>query len=169
LCIEKGEACKGVCPFINIGKYIFFKSWSIVIALTLSCVCNCIKGIYICRYLYSRCIRAYLCTFNSLIAILRQLSQFNFLSSILGIYFFLKNSKWKLYANKPKFQHQILPGPDLIKPVQIRVARCYISKPKIPIWVNFLVLHERCWSILWPFGKFYCHLGYFMAIWYILW
>jgi hypothetical protein len=25
------------------------------------------------------------------------------------------------------------------------------------------------WSILWPFGIFYGHLVYFMAIWYILW
>jgi hypothetical protein len=25
-----------------------------------------------------------------------------------------------------------------------------------------------CWYILWPFGIFYGHLVYFMAIWYIL-
>jgi hypothetical protein len=47
----------------------------------------------------------------------------------------------------------------------------YIFKPKMPIWVNF----KRCWSfrailsivlpngihILWPFGTFCGHLGYF--------
>jgi hypothetical protein len=25
------------------------------------------------------------------------------------------------------------------------------------------------WSVLLPFGIFYCHLVYFVAIWYILW
>jgi hypothetical protein len=38
------------------------------------------------------------------------------------------------------------------------------SKPKISIWVNFggpLIGY-----ILWPFGIFYRHLGYFMTIWY---
>jgi hypothetical protein len=27
----------------------------------------------------------------------------------------------------------------------------------------------KCWYILWRFGIFYRHLGYFMTIWYILW
>jgi hypothetical protein len=45
-----------------------------------------------------------------------------------------------------------------------RVARCYIFKPKIPIWVNFC--NVRCWYILWPFGIFCGHLVYFMVIWY---
>jgi hypothetical protein len=40
---------------------------------------------------------------------------------------------------------------------------------KIPIWVNFGWLYiGKCWYILWPFGIFYRHLVYFMAIWFIL-
>jgi hypothetical protein len=34
-----------------------------------------------------------------------------------------------------------------------RVARWYIFKPKIQIWVIFLGAYNgRCWFILWPFG-----------------
>jgi hypothetical protein len=44
--------------------------------------------------------------------------------------------------------------------VKNKVARWFIFKPKIPIW-----LHLRGpWN-----GKFYDHLDYFMAFWYILW
>jgi hypothetical protein len=47
--------------------------------------------------------------------------------------------------------------------VQIRVARWYIFKPKIPIWIDFGgSCNGRCWYILSP-------LVYFTAIWYILW
>jgi hypothetical protein len=61
--------------------------------------------------------------------------------------------------------------------VSIRVARWYIFKPKIPIWVNFggvlqlkmLVYFVAIWSILQPFGVFCGYLVYFIAIWYILW
>jgi hypothetical protein len=45
-----------------------------------------------------------------------------------------------------------------------RVAKWYISKPKIPFWVNLsegLAMEDV--------GIFYGHLVYFMAIWYILW
>jgi hypothetical protein len=46
----------------------------------------------------------------------------------------------------------------------------YIFKPKIPIWVNFVVsCNERCWEILWPSGLFYCRFVYFMTVWYNLW
>jgi hypothetical protein len=50
-----------------------------------------------------------------------------------------------------------------------RVARWFVFKPEIQIWVNF----RGPWIgkngyILWPFGIFYGHLGYFMTIWYIL-
>jgi hypothetical protein len=49
-----------------------------------------------------------------------------------------------------------------------RVARWFLFKPKIPICVNFGgSSNGRCWYILCPFGKFSCHLTYFMAIWYI--
>jgi hypothetical protein len=49
------------------------------------------------------------------------------------------------------------------------VARWFLFKPKIPIWVNFgEVWNGKCLYILWPFGIFYRHLGYFMTIWYIL-
>jgi hypothetical protein len=40
-----------------------------------------------------------------------------------------------------------------------RVARCYIFKPKIPIWVNFRgPWDEKVSYVLWPFGIFYGHL-----------
>jgi hypothetical protein len=40
---------------------------------------------------------------------------------------------------------------------------------KILIWANFGgQLTGKCLYILWPFGIFYGHLGYFMTIWYIL-
>jgi hypothetical protein len=29
--------------------------------------------------------------------------------------------------------------------------------------------NRQYWYILWPFGKFYNHLVFFMVIWYILW
>jgi hypothetical protein len=49
----------------------------------------------------------------------------------------------------------------------IRVARWYIFKPKIQIWVNFRgPMIGKCFYILWPFGIFYRHLEYFMTIWY---
>jgi hypothetical protein len=39
---------------------------------------------------------------------------------------------------------------------------------KFPIWVNFGgSSNGRCWYILCPFGQFYGHLAYSMAIWYI--
>jgi hypothetical protein len=51
--------------------------------------------------------------------------------------------------------------------LKTRVARCYIFKPKIATWVNFVVLQWKrvvyftaVWSILRPFGIF-------GAIWYI--
>jgi hypothetical protein len=43
------------------------------------------------------------------------------------------------------------------------VARWYIFKPKILIWVNLgWSCNRRCWNIFWPFGRFY-------GLWYILW
>jgi hypothetical protein len=46
---------------------------------------------------------------------------------------------------------------------RIRVARWYIFKPKILIWIDFGGSgNGRCWYILSP-------LVYFTAIWYILW
>jgi hypothetical protein len=50
--------------------------------------------------------------------------------------------------------------------IQTRVARWLVSKPKIPIWVNFVgPQNEKCWYILSAFGIFYSHLVYFRAIW----
>jgi hypothetical protein len=50
-----------------------------------------------------------------------------------------------------------------------RVARWFIFKPKIPIWVNFGVPWiGKCWYILWQSVLFYGHLGYSMTIWSIL-
>jgi hypothetical protein len=64
------------------------------------------------------------------------------------------------------------------------VARWFVFKPKIPIWVNFGGSCDgRFWYILWPLGLSNCHLVYFIwsfklpfgtlylvfqiAIWYI--
>jgi hypothetical protein len=44
---------------------------------------------------------------------------------------------------------------------QNRVARWYIFKPKIPIWIIFLI--GRCRYNLWTFGLFYGQLVYFIA------
>jgi hypothetical protein len=44
------------------------------------------------------------------------------------------------------------------------------SNQKIPIWIYLGVsCNIKSWYILWPFGLFYRHWKYFMAIWYILW
>jgi hypothetical protein len=52
----------------------------------------------------------------------------------------------------------------------IRVARWFVFKPKIPIWVNFAgSCYGKSRYILWPFGLLYSHWKYFMVIWYILW
>jgi hypothetical protein len=45
--------------------------------------------------------------------------------------------------------------------VRIRVARWFIFKPKILIWVNFGV------PLFGKMGIFYGHLEYFVLIWYI--
>jgi hypothetical protein len=51
--------------------------------------------------------------------------------------------------------------------VQSRVARWFIFKAKIPIWVNFggpyvdwkmFIYFMDIWNILWTFGIFYGHL-----------
>jgi hypothetical protein len=55
------------------------------------------------------------------------------------------------------------------------VAKWFVFKPKMPIWVNFGgPCDGRCWYILWPFGLFDGHLAifygflvYVMVIWYI--
>jgi hypothetical protein len=53
-----------------------------------------------------------------------------------------------------------------------RVARWFVLKPKIPIWVNFgealdwkmLIYLMDIWNILQTFGIFYRHLEYFMTL-----
>jgi hypothetical protein len=50
-----------------------------------------------------------------------------------------------------------------------RVARWFVFKPKIPIWVNFGgSCNGKSWYILCPYGLFYCYWKYFMVIWYVL-
>jgi hypothetical protein len=45
------------------------------------------------------------------------------------------------------------------------VARRFVFKPKIPIWVNFGGLEiGKCLYILWPFGILDADLGYSMTI-----
>jgi hypothetical protein len=47
----------------------------------------------------------------------------------------------------------------------IRVARWFVFKPKIPIWVIFGgPWNGKCWYILWSFGKVCGHLVYLMDI-----
>jgi hypothetical protein len=57
------------------------------------------------------------------------------------------------------------------KTVGIRVARWFVFKPKILIWVNFggscLLYFMTIWPILRPLEIFYGHLIYFVAISYI--
>jgi hypothetical protein len=49
-----------------------------------------------------------------------------------------------------------------------RVARWFLFKPKIPIWVDFGgPWIEKCWYILQEFGIFYDHSVHFEFIWYI--
>jgi hypothetical protein len=52
--------------------------------------------------------------------------------------------------------------------IGVRVARWFIFKPKIPIWVNFGGPWIGIFYILWQFGIFYGHLGHFGFIWGIL-
>jgi hypothetical protein len=51
-----------------------------------------------------------------------------------------------------------------------QVARRLIFKPNIPNWVNFGgPWNGKYWYILCPFGIYYGHLEYFMAILVIKW
>jgi hypothetical protein len=49
------------------------------------------------------------------------------------------------------------------------VARWYIFRPKITIWVNLEGLAIEDVGIFRPHCLFYCEMVYFVAIWYILW
>jgi hypothetical protein len=69
-----------------------------------------------------------------------------------------------------------IPDSDINTPeLWLTVARWYIFKQKIQIWLIFgglfyndLVYFTTIWSILQPFGLFYNHLVYFTTIWSIL-
>jgi hypothetical protein len=57
--------------------------------------------------------------------------------------------------------------------VLFRVARWFVFKPKIPIWVNFgRSCYKKSWQImtisfiLRPLEIFYGHLVHFVVIWY---
>jgi hypothetical protein len=51
-----------------------------------------------------------------------------------------------------------------------RVARWFVFKPKIQIWVSFGgSCNGRYWYILWTLGPFYSLLLYLMDIWYSSW
>jgi hypothetical protein len=53
--------------------------------------------------------------------------------------------------------------------MQASVARWFIFKPKIQIWVNFGgPLFGKCLHASWPFGIVYRNLRYLMTIRYIL-
>jgi hypothetical protein len=53
-------------------------------------------------------------------------------------------------------------------PQRSRVARWFIFKPKVLIWVNFVgSCNERYWYILWLFGEHILRpFGIFVAVWY---
>jgi hypothetical protein len=59
---------------------------------------------------------------------------------------------------------------DKVCQIPNRVARWFVFKPKIQIWVNFGgSWNGKSWYILEPFGLFYGNWKYFMVVWYILW
>jgi hypothetical protein len=73
----------------------------------------------------------------------------------------------KYYQKVVKYLYQKFPFQGLpIKTkfgVLVRVARWFIFKPKIPIWVNFGMHYiGSCWYILRPSVIFNVHLGYSM-------
>jgi hypothetical protein len=90
---------------------------------------------------------------------------------------FAAGKKFRLEGNAPIYlqssiflQPQSLYFPNAFLSLLCKVARWYIFKPKIQIWVIFGGLcNERCWYILWIFDLFYSHSVHFMDIWCILW
>jgi hypothetical protein len=51
-----------------------------------------------------------------------------------------------------------------------RVARWFILRPKIPIWVYFGgPWNGKCWYILRSFDIIYDNLVKYMAVWYSFW
>jgi hypothetical protein len=54
-------------------------------------------------------------------------------------------------------------------PVSTRVARWFLFRPKIPIWVYFAgSWNRKCCYIFWSFGIFYDHWVYIMAFTYFI-
>jgi hypothetical protein len=81
------------------------------------------------------------------------------LRDIAALHFFQKTKNFEKYLLTLSTLH--------IKP---RVARWFVFKPKIQIWVNFGgTCNGRCWYILWTLGLFYSLLLYFMDIGYSSW
>jgi hypothetical protein len=75
----------------------------------------------------------------------------------------------QLRDRRPRQLRKVSLGPCSLRFLKCRVARRFIFKPKIPIWVNFGGPYiGKCIYILWPFGIFYRHLEYFTDIWNIL-
>jgi hypothetical protein len=70
---------------------------------------------------------------------------------------------WKANAKNSRKTNYFYEGPS-------RVARWFVFKPKIQIWVTFGgSCNGRCWHILWTLGRFYGLSLYFMDIWYSSW
>jgi hypothetical protein len=65
------------------------------------------------------------------------------------------NNAFQIYFNFDTFLSPPCPRDSLHD--ETRVARWFVFKPKIPIWVNFGVV---------IFDIFYGHLVYFMVLWY---
>jgi hypothetical protein len=64
--------------------------------------------------------------------------------------------KWPEATRKKKIK--IRRKINIVATAEFRVARWFILRPNIPIWVYFGELwNGKCWYILRPFGKIYGH------------
>jgi hypothetical protein len=71
----------------------------------------------------------------------------------------MKEKKEKKLSESSKATKICIPTLQIFFPVQIRAARWFIFRPKIPIWVYFGgSCRGRVWHILLSFGKFSGHL-----------
>jgi hypothetical protein len=73
--------------------------------------------------------------------------------------------RWTVSSKQIRTSCFLSNGPLCTSQVATRVARWFVFKPKIPLWVNFGGPYNgKCWYILWSFGIFNGHLVYFMVI-----
>jgi hypothetical protein len=79
----------------------------------------------------------------------------------------LRREAWKWFASFRRLSRPLLPKAPSSKSETLfwsRVARWYIFKPNIPIWVNFGgPWNAKGWHIVWPYGIYYGSLVRFMG------